>query len=134
MEQNVYDRVVGYVMSLRDREFANLNVAALAYSFKIDRFKLLRQFKSQAQMTLEEFLFKEKMSRASFLLIAAAGITVKEVSERIGYCTSDYFIRKFRQFYGVAPGKYKDIKTGSNGRPGKKSGQKSLGSFRAAQD
>jgi AraC-like DNA-binding protein len=120
MEQNVYDRVIQYVMSLKDREFANLNVAALAYSFKIDRFKLSRQFKRQARITLEEFLFKEKMNRASFLLKAVADITVKEVSKRIGYCTSDYFIRKFRQHYGVAPGKYKDIKAMSTGREEKK--------------
>jgi AraC-like DNA-binding protein len=110
MDNNVYDRVVEHVMSVTDEEFANLNVAALAYSFKINRFKLSRQFKSQTHMTLEEFLFKEKMGRAAFLLKTFEDITVKEVSRRIGFCTCDYFIRKFKQYYGVAPGRYKEFK------------------------
>ncbi|MFC2141196.1 helix-turn-helix transcriptional regulator, partial [Acidobacteriota bacterium] len=108
-------RVVEHVMSVTDDEFANLSVAVLACSLKINRFKLSRQFRSQSDMTLEEFLFKEKMARAAFLLKTFQDITVKEVSRRIGFCTCDYFIRKFKQYYGVAPGRYKEFKIMSNG-------------------
>ena len=110
MDNNVYDRVVEHVMSVADEQFAGLSVAGLAYSLKINRFKLSRQFKSQSAMTLEEFLFKEKMARAAFLLKTFEDITVKEVSRRIGFCTCDYFIRKFKQYYGVAPGMFKKFK------------------------
>jgi AraC-like DNA-binding protein len=98
-------------MSISDEGFADLSVAVLANSLKIDRFKLSRHFRSQSDMTLEEFLFKEKMARAAFLLKTFGDITVKEVSRRFGFCTCDYFIRKFKQYYGVPPGRYKDIKS-----------------------
>lgn len=115
MDNNVYNRVVEHVMSVTDEEFANLSVEVLAYSLNINRFKLSRQFKRQSDMTLEEFLFKEKMARAAFLLKTFEDITVKEVSRRIGFCTCDYFIRKFKQYFGVAPGRYKEFKIMSNG-------------------
>lgn len=108
--KNIPDLVLQYVMTVTDEEFANLSVSTLAYSFKIDRCKLSRQFKRQTNMTLEHFLFKEKMSRAAFLLKTHDGIKVKEVSEIIGFCTCDYFIRKFKEFYGILPGKYKEFK------------------------
>jgi len=111
MDNNLYDRVVEHVMSISDEGFADLSVAVLANSLKIDRFKLSRHFRNQSDMTLEEFLFKEKMARAAFLLKTFTDITVKEVSRRFGFCTCDYFIRKFKQYYGVAPGRYKDIKS-----------------------
>ena len=111
MEKKVYDQVVRYVMGLTDKEFANLSVSTLAYLLNMDRYKLSRQFKKQIDMTVEEFLFKEKMARAAFLLKSAGNITVKEVSKRIGFCTCDYFIRTFKKFYGIAPGKYKEFKT-----------------------
>jgi len=110
MDNNVYNQVVEHVMSVTDEQFAGLSVAVLANSLKINRFKLSRQFKSQSAMTLEEFIFKEKMARAAFLLKTFEHITVKEVSRRIGFCTCDYFIRKFKQYYGVAPGRYKEFK------------------------
>jgi YesN/AraC family two-component response regulator len=110
MDNNVYDRVVEHVMSVTDEQFANLSVAVLACLLKIDRYKLSRQFKRRSDMTVEEFIFKEKMARAAFLLKTFEHITVKEVSRRIGFCTCDYFIRKFKQYYGVAPGRYKEFK------------------------
>ncbi len=52
------------------------------------------------------------MARAAFLLKAYGDdITVKEVSNRVGFCSCDYFIRKFRAYYGIVPGRYKEYKT-----------------------
>lgn len=108
---NTTEEVIQYVMSVTDEEFAELSVGTLASMFKIDRYKLMRQFKAQTDMTLEDFLLKEKMARAAFLLKTYADITVKEVSERVGFCTCNYFIRRFRKYYGIVPGKYKRIKS-----------------------
>lgn len=110
--KNISDLVIQHVMTIPDEKFADLSVSTLAYSFNIDRYTLSRQFKRQTNMTLEHFLYKEKMSRAAFLLKTHDGIKVKEVSEIIGFCTCDYFIRKFKEFYGILPGKYKEFKTG----------------------
>lgn len=108
---NLSNQVLQYVMAVTDRKFAALSVSTLAYFFKINRFTLTRQFKRQTGMTLEEFLLKERMARAAFLLRTYQNITVKEVAEIIGFCTCNYFIRKFRQYYGVPPGKYRVLKT-----------------------
>lgn len=98
-----------------DEEFAAISVGELARLFETDRYKLSRQFKTQTGMTLEEFLYKEKMTRAALLLLAYKNITVKKVAERIGFCSPDYFIRKFRQFFGVVPGKYSEFKAKRSG-------------------
>jgi two-component system response regulator YesN len=118
----VYDEVLQHIVSVPDEELSGLSVGVLAHSFKIDRYRLLRQFKRQTGMTLEDFLLKEKMTRAAFLLKAYGNITVKEVSRRIGYSTSDYFIRKFRQYYGIVPGRYKALKRAAPGFDGARMG------------
>jgi two-component system, response regulator YesN len=112
-DEKVSDRVLKHVMTVTDREFADLSVSVLAHLFKVERCKLSRQFKQQTDLTLEDFLFREKMSRAAFLLISRENITVKEVARRIGFCTCDYFIQKFRRYYGIVPGRYKAFKTSS---------------------
>jgi two-component system response regulator YesN len=109
--KDIFDQVLQYIMTVTDEEFADLSVGTLAHSFNVERSKLTRQFKSRTGMTLEDFLFKEKMARAAFLLKAQGAITVKEVSRRIGFCTSDYFIRRFREYYGIVPGRYRELKT-----------------------
>ena len=122
--ENLSEQVQQHVMTVTDEEFAELSVSILANLFNIDRFKLSRQFKRQTSITLEDFLCKEKMTRAAFLLSYYRDIKVKEVSKRIGYCNCDYFIRKFRQYYGIVPGKYKKYKTKNNRIEERKSGSK----------
>lgn len=109
-EKTISNQVIMHVLTMVDEEFAAISVGELARLFEMDRYKLSRQFKSQTGMTLEEFLYKEKMTRAALLLLAYRDITVKKVAERIGFCSPDYFIRKFKQFYGVVPGKYSEFK------------------------
>jgi two-component system response regulator YesN len=109
---DIYDQVKKHIMSVPDEEFARLSVSTLAYRFNICRFKLSREFKLKNAMTLEQFLFTEKMARAAFLFnYHGNSIKVKEVAEKMGYCNSDYFIRKFREYYGIVPGQYKQYKT-----------------------
>ena len=109
--KNVPHQVLQHVMSATDKEFSGFSVGALAHSFNIDRFKLIRQFKRQTNMTLEHFLFKEKMDRAAYLLKTYRKITIKEVAQRMGFCTNDYFTRKFKEYYGVTPRQYREFKS-----------------------
>ena len=82
MEDNtISQQVIRHVLTMVDEEFAGLSVGKLAQLFEMDRYKLSRQFKSQTGMTLEEFLYKEKMTRAALLLLAYRDITVKKVAE-----------------------------------------------------
>ena len=109
--KDIFDQVLRYVMTVTDEEFAAISVGTLAHLFNVERSKLTRQFKRQTGMTLEDFIFKEKMTRAAFLLKDQKDIKVKEVSKMIGFCTSDYFIRRFREYYGIVPGRYKALKS-----------------------
>lgn len=123
-ETTMSNQVIRCVMTMPDEEFAVLSVGKLANLLNIDRYKLSRQFKRQTEMTLEEFLYKEKMNRAAILLLDYRDISVKDVSEKIGFCSPDYFIRKFKQFYGIVPGKYRDYKTTHTGIEDRREGLK----------
>ena len=109
------DLVVQYVMTLPIEQFAGLTVSKLAAHFKTDRFHLSRQFKKCKNMTLDSFIKREKMSRAAFMLLASNEIKVKEIAEIFGFCTCDYFIRTFRDYFGVVPGRYREFKTRRSG-------------------
>jgi AraC-like DNA-binding protein len=123
-DKPMIERVIKYVLTLSDEEFTALSVFKIAQDLNIDRFKLSREFKSQRDMTLEDFLFKEKMTRSALMLLAYRDFTIKEVAERLGFCTCDYFIRKFRQFYGIVPGKYREYKMPRSGIGDRRSGLK----------
>lgn len=109
---------------LADNECAKPWVARKAQCLVFDRFKLSREFRQELDMTMGNFLFKEKMTRAAFLLSTYRDINFEKVAEKFGFCTCDYFIRKFRQHYGIVPGKYREYKTPRFGIEDQRSGLK----------
>ncbi|HLP58878.1 MAG TPA: helix-turn-helix domain-containing protein [Candidatus Deferrimicrobium sp.] len=114
-EESLPDRVIRYVATREDGDFATLSVTSLAEKFEINRFKLLRVFKAEKKMTLDAFLLQEKMCRCSFILMSDMEITVKELAKLMGYCTCNYFIQVFKKYFGIVPGDYKEFKTKRSG-------------------
>ena len=51
-----------------------------------------------------KYMKEQKLKRAIELM--AEGMTVKDVTKRLGYSSSQYFIKIFKETYGVTPYQY----------------------------
>lgn len=104
------DRIVEHILTLKPEELESLSVENIARSLGTNRTKLWRIFKKEKNITLEEYIFRIKITEAAFLLHNENGLTIKEIAEKTGYYCYDYFIRIFKQYFGTSPGRYKDLK------------------------
>ena len=109
-KNNFSDRVIEYVLKCKDEELAGLSVAKVAKIFKVSESYMLRKFKTEKYFTLGKYLFRERMFRAANLLLENRDLTVKSLAERIGFLDYDYFIRIFKNYYGITPSRYRYCK------------------------
>lgn len=79
-------------------------IEELAFKTGINRTKLKSGFKKVFDSTINEYLTNERLEKASVLLLN--GLSIKEVSEQIGYSNSGHFAHKFKEKYGVLPKDY----------------------------
>jgi two-component system response regulator YesN len=107
-KSNLSDRVVEFVINCPSDEFQNLTVTRIASNFQVNRCYLSRKFKSDKDFTLCEFLIREKLSRSVGLLREDNDITIRELSTRMGFSNSNYFIQVFKNYYGAPPGRYRE--------------------------
>ena len=63
-------------------------------------------FREQTNITFSEFIMRKKIQEAKKLLLKTS-LSVDEVAESIGYQSSKYFIKMFKTYEGVTPGKYR---------------------------
>ncbi len=103
------DRVVEFVLNCSLDDFQNLTVTKIATTFHVNRCYLSRKFKSDKEFTLCEFLMREKLSRAILLLRGNQNISIQDLSAKMGFSNSNYFIQIFKNFYGAPPGRYRDF-------------------------
>lgn len=66
-------------------------------------------FKEQTNMTYSEYVTRSRIQKAKNLLISS-DLSVEEIAEIVGYRTSKYFIKIFKEYEGVTPSRYKKIK------------------------
>jgi two-component system, response regulator YesN len=102
------DRVVTYILNCSLEELRDTSINDIADYFGITKMTLITKFKTQKGITPGKFIAREKMHRALVLMANNRQLTICKLTEKMGFSTSDYFIRLFKEYFGTSPGRYRD--------------------------
>ena len=78
-------------------------VSELAEAMNMSRSNLLRKVKKHTQLSASQFIRQFRLKKGMELL-RQPPLTVSEVSHRVGFGSTSYFIKCFREYYGYPPG------------------------------
>ncbi len=84
----------------------DVSVAELAASVYVSPNYLSRFFSSHLHATITDYLLNLRL-QAALELVENSSRSITEIAMQTGFSTSAALIRKFRQRYGVSPGKYR---------------------------
>lgn len=71
-------------------------------------------FKEQTNLTFSEYVTRRRLQNAKNLLLTT-NLTVAETGEEVGYQTTKYFVKLFKQYEGITPNQYrKNSENGGN--------------------
>lgn len=104
------DTAVEYILNLSVDELETISVEKISADIGTSQTRLWRYFKKEKNMTLKEFLVRIKINQAAILLRDEPGLTVKEISEKVGFYCYDYFFRIFNKYFGITPKRYRESK------------------------
>ena len=78
-------------------------VSELADAMHMSRSNLLRKIKKRTQLSASQFIRKVRLQEGMALLKENSS-TVSEISHQVGFGSTSYFIKCFREQYGYSPG------------------------------
>ncbi len=78
-------------------------VSELADAMHTSRSNLLRKIKHQTKLSASQFIRQVRLEKAMEIL-GQTTLTVSEVSFKVGFGSTSYFIKCFREYYGYPPG------------------------------
>ena len=94
-------------VAIVENEYATeLSLDDIARRVASSRRQLQRSYAEIGQTTFREHLTRIRMERAAELL-AARGLTVREVAFRVGYRQPAQFAKAFRRHHGVSPSDFR---------------------------
>lgn len=93
-----------------ESNYANpsLDITMIAEHFAITSSYLSKKFKSGTGMSLLDFINKTRINRAKEAL-AGTGNSIADIASACGFVNSNTFIRVFKKYEGVTPGRYREI-------------------------
>jgi TolB-like protein/AraC-like DNA-binding protein/Tfp pilus assembly protein PilF len=99
-------------------------VSDLAREIGMSRSNLLRKIRKLSNLSVSQFIRQVRLSRAMQML-KQEDLTVSEISYRVGFSSTSYFTKCFREQYGYPPGevgkrKEKEAPASTGSKQGKK--------------
>lgn len=93
------------VTAIIEKNMSNeqFGVSELATEMNMSRSNLLRRVKKETKLSVSQLISQVRLKRAMEML-RESSLNVSEVSHRVGFNSTSYFIKCFREYYGYPPG------------------------------
>ena len=105
MDKEFLDKITALIdENLSDQEFS---IDKLASEMYMGRTTFYNKFKSLTGMSPNDFINSHKLKRAAVLLRQENSMSISEIADNLGFNSPNYFCRKFKEQFNVAPSQYK---------------------------
>lgn len=91
----------------------NLSVASIASEFDLNPVYLSRFYKEHTGDGILNTINKIRLEKAKVFL-KDFDLKIKDISEMVGFLNSTIFIRTFKKYEGITPGKYRELLDAQN--------------------
>jgi len=112
---------IGKVTTVVEENISNeqFGVTELASKIGMSRSNLLRKIKKLTNLSVSQFISQIRLKNAMEIL-KEEDVTVSEVSYRVGFSSTSYFSKCFREHYGYPPGEVgkREVAEGETGETG----------------
>ena len=102
-----YSPAVKKAIILIDKHLrASLRISELADGIRVSESRLQKDFKREIGIPMGRYINDQLMMKAQTLL-KIPEMSVKNVSDKLGFCDQFYFSKRFSQYFGMSPLAYK---------------------------
>ncbi|HHW48913.1 MAG TPA: helix-turn-helix transcriptional regulator [Clostridiaceae bacterium] len=108
-----YDKIVKYVKE--NYNDPNISVSNISVVSGISISSMSRLFKKNMGMGLLDYIHKLRIDKAKEL-IKSTNMNLKDIAKKVGYYNDVAFIRAFKRYEGVTPGKFRDMELNEVGK------------------
>ena len=84
----------------------DFDVNMFAQALNIGRTKLFLKLKGITGQTPNDFILNVRLKKAQMLLIQSDTKTISEIAYEVGFNSPSYFIKRFRELFGITPAQF----------------------------
>lgn len=109
-EREISEIAVEFILSQNTGELKNLTEDIVAKSIGVNSSCLSRKFERIQKMTIPDFILREKLYRAYFILKEGSDKTIDLLSTELGFLKIEDFNIEFEKYFAITPKSYMDLR------------------------
>jgi two-component system response regulator YesN len=109
MRRKVADLAVEFILKQSIENLRELTVQKIAEALAISSDYLSQQFKEDQNISCPEFILREKLHRAFFILTKERDISIAQLAKELGFSNAEYFSSEFETYHAVTPERFIEI-------------------------
>ena len=108
-ENDISEEMVHYVLTLDTQELSTLTSQKVAEVFGLNSKEVNRAFASTQELSLDQFIMREKMYRAFFIIERNSEISLNQLAREMGFYSLRDFEKEFETLLLIHPARYKEL-------------------------
>lgn len=92
---------------IKNGYMGEISLSETARKLSVSAEHLSRQFKKETGFGFLEYINILRLKKAEEMLLSGKRINITKIADACGFCDSNYFSVKFKNFYGVSPQKWR---------------------------
>ena len=110
-KKKVTEKVVEFILTRKREELKNLTLQKIAQNVGVNIFYLFFRFIIDQRITIPDFILREKMHEAYFILGEDEKKSITELSRELGFLKVEDFDVEFQKCFAINPEKFRDIRS-----------------------
>ncbi|BCS89409.1 helix-turn-helix domain-containing protein [Pseudodesulfovibrio sediminis] len=104
--RDLSETIALYIMSRTTEELTQLTRYSIADTFKINKSYLSKRFKEDFDLSISNYIDREKAVRSRILIANMERVTVEEIAQQLGIAKPQQFRTKFKKIFCTTPGRF----------------------------
>lgn len=103
-ESSEKSNIVRTIISFMNKNYMHdISLDKISKNMYLSPVYISKIFKEETGDSPINYLIKIRLEQASYMLESSSGMSIKEISKKVGYGDAYYFSRLFKKYYGVSP-------------------------------
>lgn len=109
-KEKISDLAVEYILTRNNRQLRDLKEEIVAQVIGVPGDNLGQRFKRDQKISLGDFISREKIHRAIFILETQHDKSIADLSKELGFTSKKEFATKFENYLAISPAGFRDLK------------------------
>jgi len=106
LRKKISERAVEFILTRQNDDLKHLTLQKVAQHIGVNRLLLHFNFIIDLKTTLPNYILRQKMHEAFFILVKDKEKSIDELAKELGFFSVEDFCVEFEKYFAIDPGKF----------------------------